>query len=82
MQLTPVYRFWVQRAIESFLRGTALYPYQIFLSENGLIENTVKCILSLDRNSLPQRASINNGGNGSQANEMDDSANSYTNRKF
>ena len=45
----------MHRAIESFLRGKALYPYQVFMSEAGLIENTVDRILSLSGAGLPHR---------------------------
>ncbi|XP_075265750.1 short transient receptor potential channel 4-associated protein-like isoform X2 [Convolutriloba macropyga] len=72
-ELAPVYRFWLHRAIESFLRGKALFPYQVFMSDAGLIEHTVEGILDLSYSGLPHR-----NGEATSAEGSSDTATSVT----
>eukprot|EP00057_Strongylocentrotus_purpuratus_P030323 XP_781318.3 PREDICTED: short transient receptor potential channel 4-associated protein isoform X1 [Strongylocentrotus purpuratus] len=45
------FRFWMARAIESFLRGKTSYADQTFLIRKGLLEHVVQHILSSDHHS-------------------------------
>jgi Trpc4-associated protein len=41
-------RFWLIRAIESFLRGNTSYADQLFLIKRGIVEDTVQNILAIN----------------------------------
>ncbi|XP_071484771.1 short transient receptor potential channel 4-associated protein-like [Diadema antillarum] len=45
------FRFWMARAIESFLRGKTSYADQTFLLRKGLLEHVVQFIVSSDHHS-------------------------------
>jgi Trpc4-associated protein len=42
------FRFWLIRAIESFLRGNTSYADQLFLIKRGIVEDTVQNILAIN----------------------------------
>ena len=44
----PKNRFWLIRAIESFLRGNTSYADQLFLINRGIVEDTVQNILAIN----------------------------------
>ena len=45
---TASFRFWLSRAIESFLRGGTHYADQLFLINRGLVHDTIQNILALN----------------------------------
>ncbi|XP_061428121.1 short transient receptor potential channel 4-associated protein [Lethenteron reissneri] len=45
------FRFWLARAVESFLRGTTSYVDQIFLLRRGLLEHILSCIIDSESTS-------------------------------
>lgn len=44
------FRFWLTRAIESFLRGGTSYADQMFLISRGIVEDTLQNILAINFN--------------------------------
>jgi len=42
------FRFWLTRAIESFLRGGTCYADQMFLIKRGIVEDTLQNILAIN----------------------------------
>lgn len=42
------FRFWLTRAIESFLRGGSSYADQLFLINRGIVEDTLQNILAIN----------------------------------
>lgn len=42
------FRFWLTRAIESFLRGGTSYADQMFLVKRGIVEDTIRNILAVN----------------------------------
>jgi Trpc4-associated protein len=45
-----ILRFWLTRAIESFLRGGTSYADQMFLISRGIVEDTLQNILAINFN--------------------------------
>ena len=42
------FRFWLARAVESYLRGSTSYCDQVFLLRRGLLEHVTSNIISTD----------------------------------